>query len=254
MLDRLKHETTMRNILDDIYNDNFLSNKLGFKGGTCAYFFYELPRFSTDLDFNLISTRDSIDESKGTIEDESSKSTLANQVFEKLEELLKKHGEVRDRHIKANTIFFYVVHTPNKSGIKIEISTREIEKINAYELKEFYGTSFLIMKRADLFANKLLALTMRVNPSARDLYDINFFFSKNWDINENVVSEASGKAFLEYVEALPKFIEETFNSANVHLGLGELLKGQSERDFVKRKLVEDTVNKIRFFVDAHKRF
>ncbi len=28
--------------------------KIAFKGGTCAYFFYNLPRFSFDLDFDMI--------------------------------------------------------------------------------------------------------------------------------------------------------------------------------------------------------
>jgi predicted nucleotidyltransferase component of viral defense system len=29
-------------------------NILGFKGGTLAYFLYGLPRFSTDLDFDIL--------------------------------------------------------------------------------------------------------------------------------------------------------------------------------------------------------
>jgi len=55
MLDRTKHENTMRNILNEVYSHKDLSPILGFKGGTACYFFYELPRFSTDLDFNLLN-------------------------------------------------------------------------------------------------------------------------------------------------------------------------------------------------------
>jgi len=44
----------MVQLLKDIYSDIELANYLGFKGGTALMFFYELPRFSVDLDFNLI--------------------------------------------------------------------------------------------------------------------------------------------------------------------------------------------------------
>ena len=54
MLNKEKHQLIMGQILKDIYTDTLISSLLGFKGGTCAYFFYELDRFSVDLDFDLI--------------------------------------------------------------------------------------------------------------------------------------------------------------------------------------------------------
>jgi predicted nucleotidyltransferase component of viral defense system len=45
----------MLQILRDIYSDLELANVLGFKGGSALMFFYNLPRFSVDLDFNLIT-------------------------------------------------------------------------------------------------------------------------------------------------------------------------------------------------------
>lgn len=235
MLDRTKHEITMRNILNDIYSNHNLSNKLGFKGGTSCYFFYDLPRFSTDLDFNLLSTKEK------------------EMVFSDMKTLLEKYGEVRDQHKKANTLFYYLVHTPQKSGIKIEISTREIEKVNSYDILEFYGTAFLVMKKEDIFANKLLALTYRHAASARDLFDINFFFSKGWSINKDIIIAIAKMPFIEYMETLPKYIKENFNTKNIHVGLGELLNDQSQRDFVKRKLIEDTVRRISTYLDSIRR-
>lgn len=44
----------MLRILKDIYTDPDLNSLLGFKGGTALMFFYNLPRFSVDLDFNLL--------------------------------------------------------------------------------------------------------------------------------------------------------------------------------------------------------
>lgn len=37
------------------------SEKIAFKGGTCAYFFYNLPRFSFDLDFDMLREFSAVD-------------------------------------------------------------------------------------------------------------------------------------------------------------------------------------------------
>ena len=58
MPNREKHQLIMGRILKDIYADIAISPLLGFKGGTCAYFFYGLPRFSVDLDFDLLAASD----------------------------------------------------------------------------------------------------------------------------------------------------------------------------------------------------
>ena len=53
-LDITKHKTHLTNILIDIYKESVTGAVLGFKGGTSAMLFYQLPRFSVDLDFDLI--------------------------------------------------------------------------------------------------------------------------------------------------------------------------------------------------------
>jgi len=55
MLNKEKHQLIMGRILKDVYTDVLIAPLLGFKDGTCAYFFYGLPRFSVDLDFDLFS-------------------------------------------------------------------------------------------------------------------------------------------------------------------------------------------------------
>ena len=54
MIDINRHKFFMVQILKDLFSDIELAGCLGFKGGTALMFFYELPRFSVDLDFNLI--------------------------------------------------------------------------------------------------------------------------------------------------------------------------------------------------------
>ena len=53
-MDINRHKYFMMQVLKDIYTDSELASSLGFKGGTALMFFYNLPRFSVDLDFNLI--------------------------------------------------------------------------------------------------------------------------------------------------------------------------------------------------------
>lgn len=55
MFDINRHKFFMVQLLKEIYSDPELATCLGFKGGTALMLFYDLPRFSTDLDFDLLS-------------------------------------------------------------------------------------------------------------------------------------------------------------------------------------------------------
>lgn len=59
MFDISSHKYYLVRILKDIYSDPLLSSVLGFKGGTAHMLFYNLPRFSVDLDFNLLDKTES---------------------------------------------------------------------------------------------------------------------------------------------------------------------------------------------------
>jgi len=54
------HKNILLQILADIYSDNTIGPFLGFKGGTAAYLFYGLDRFSVDLDFDLLDKKKEI--------------------------------------------------------------------------------------------------------------------------------------------------------------------------------------------------
>ena len=54
MLDSPVHKLVMIKILKGLYSDLSLGSLLGFKGGTALYLLYNLPRFSVDLDFDLL--------------------------------------------------------------------------------------------------------------------------------------------------------------------------------------------------------
>lgn len=54
MVNLRRHRQALVDILSTVYSDTLLRNVLGFKGGTAAMLFYGLPRFSVDLDFDLL--------------------------------------------------------------------------------------------------------------------------------------------------------------------------------------------------------
>jgi len=93
MLYKEKHQLIMGQILKDIYSKEAISSSLGFKGGTCAWLFYNLPRFSVDLDFDFLVDK-KFDISKQKI-----------SVLNEMESIIKKYGVVKEKYIKRSTIF-----------------------------------------------------------------------------------------------------------------------------------------------------
>ncbi|MEK6920805.1 MAG: nucleotidyl transferase AbiEii/AbiGii toxin family protein [Nanoarchaeota archaeon] len=118
MLNKEKHQLIMGQILKDIYTDISISPLLGFKGGTCAYFFYNLSRFSIDLDFDLFST------------DEPTQKL----VYEKIGGMLVKHGEVKDKYIKHNTIFFLLSYGDADHNVKVEVNVSAPKKAETFSV------------------------------------------------------------------------------------------------------------------------
>ena len=197
MLNREKHQLIMGQILRDIYTDTTISPLLGFKGGTCAYFFYDLPRFSVGLDFDLLSNL-SADEQEA--------------VLEKIIAILRKYGEIKDSKVKRFTIFILLSYGDEDHNIKIEISTRTfISDIkNYYELKKYLGIPMLAGKKEYLFSGKLSALALRTETAMRDVYDIYYFAKNNWDIDRELVELMVKNKFSKHFQNLVLLIKHTY--------------------------------------------
>ena len=108
MLNKEKHQLIMGQVLKDIYTDVSISPLLGFKGDTCTYFFYNLPRFSVDLDFDLLE-----------VTEENQK-----MVFEKIVAILSKYGTIKDQYIKRFTVFALLSYGDEDHNDKVEINVR----------------------------------------------------------------------------------------------------------------------------------
>ena len=227
----------MGQILKDIYSDISIAPLLGFKGGTCAYFFYNLPRFSVDLDFDLLVV------------------TEENQrlVFEKIVSILSKYGEIKDRHIKRFTVFALIYYGDDDHNIKVEINIRKLVKNikDYYEIKEYLGISMLVAKKDYLFASKLSALTLRAETAMRDVYDIYYFAKNNWDINVEVIKERTGKTTKEYLADCVDFVEK-FKDNQMLQGLGELIDGEKEKMWVRNHLKSDTIFMLKNYISVIK--
>ena len=221
MLNKEKHQLIMGQILRDIYSDVSISSLVGFKGGTCAYFFYGLTRFSVDLDFDLFSS------------DEATQKL----VYKKVNVMLGKYGEIKDKHIKRNTIFFLLSYGDADHNVKVEVNVRILmpDIKEHYEVKEYLGISMLVGKKDYLFASKLAALTTRSETAMRDIYDIWYFAKNNWDINPEVIQTRTGKTVKEYLADSILAIEKVKDN-QIMQGLGELLTSEKEKPWVKTHL------------------
>ena len=226
----------MGKILRDIYNDISISSLLGFKGDTAAYFFYGLPRFSIYLDFDILS------------ENENDKKIVYNKILE----IIKKYGIIKDSYIKKYTIFALLSYSDMDSNIKIEINTKnQIKNIKSkYELKKYLGISMIVAKKEYLFAGKISALTMRTKTAMRDIYDINYFAKNNWDIDEEAVKSISNRdkkeQLLLYLEVIEKIKDN-----EIMTGLGELVK-EEEKEWIRKDLREETIFMIKNYISVIK--
>ena len=223
MLNKEKHQLIMVRILKDIYSDVEISSLLGFKGGTAAYLFYDLSRFSVDLDFDLINNAEDLEKIKKLI-------------FYKIEIILRKYGEVKEKRIKRWTIFFLLSYGDTDHNIKIEISTREHN--NEYEIKKYLGIAMLAAKKETLFANKLVALTGRKNIAMRDIYDIYFFAQNNWGVNEQIIFFWTGKKLKDHLGGCVRKIEK-ISDRMILQGLGEVLE-EKDKVWAKNNLKKET--------------
>lgn len=222
-LDITIHKTNLTNILIDFYKNSYIGPLLGFKGGTAALLFYNLPRFSVDLDFDLI-----VDYKKDPSE--------FKEFIDKMTSVLSSKFEIKDQSTKYNTLFWLVSYGSGLSNIKIEISTRN-NPYNHYNLVPFYGTTIRVIDLKDMIAHKLVAVTEREALANRDLFDVHYFLGlpQASQINYQIIKHRTGKNPKEFYISLLKYLDK-INSKSILSGLGEVLT-DSQKDWAKAKLI-----------------
>jgi predicted nucleotidyltransferase component of viral defense system len=141
MVDINKHKLYLFRILKDIYDDKDLAGLLGFKGGTALMFFYDLPRFSVDLDFNLLNIN------------------KEEWVYGRIREIVSKHGNIHDEAKKFFGIVSVLDYGVGERKLKVEISNRSFN--DRYEIKNLLGVNMPVMvAQTCLLTNSVLYWTV----------------------------------------------------------------------------------------------
>ncbi len=224
-MDTNRHKYFMLQILKDIFADAELASCLGFKGGTALMFFYGLPRFSVDLDFNLLDT------------------AKENEVFEKVRGILLKYGKIHDEAVKFYGPIVVLDYGHGERKLKVEISNRQYP--NRYEMKNLLGINVRMLAAPDMFAHKLCALLDRTEVSGRDIFDCWFFLKQGTPINSAIVQQRMGKSLQEHIDDCVTILEKHPDKA-VMSGLGDLMDPLM-KNFVRKELRGELIQQLRIF-------
>jgi predicted nucleotidyltransferase component of viral defense system len=230
MLDRAKHEILMKNILRDIYQHPILQAQLAFKGGTCLYFFHNLPRFSTDLDFSLVT--------------DAGEAEFKPDI---LRQIISQYLTVREYTNKRFTWFLLGSYEKGLQNVKVEVSKRKYP--DQYEPQDFLGVSVQTLNLATMFAHKLCAITDRRQLVNRDLYDTWWLLKQLAPIREEIILDRTGKNLPEYLNNLQEYIENNVDKRHIVSGLGEL-PDRPQKDWVRDHLLDDLVIQIQLRIEA----
>lgn len=221
-LDKATHRTILITILKDIYTDHELGPLLGFKGGTAAYLFYGLDRFSVDLDFDVLNA------------------DKEDFIFERLKNILSVYGDLIDV-AKKKFSFLYVLSYHNKIdnafNVKVEVNRRDFG--SRYEIKSYLGIPMKIMVREDMFAHKLVAMYERIGKTNRDIFDVFFFLKHHWPLNETIIQKRTGMNLQQFLQLCIDTLE-AMSPRGILFGLGELIDAQ-QKIWVKNNLKNETI-------------
>lgn len=230
MLNVKLHKEIMVTILQKIYEKEGLRSILGFKGGTAAMLFYDLPRFSVDLDFDLL--------------DETKK----GWVLQELKKIIKPLGEIDDLTEKHFTLFGLLNYAAGARNLKIEIAKRGSASV--YEPRNYLGTSMMVVTQDDMVACKMAALATRKRFAMRDMYDTWYFLHNHWEMDEGVLFDQTGVATKESLHWAIERVEKVKEN-EILQGLGELLS-EKQKAWVKSKLKNELLFLLRLQLELRK--
>ena len=194
---------------------------IAFKGGTALKLFYDLPRYSEDIDYDSlpgVSPQDTPQELINII-----KGLCA-----------KKKWEITDDAVKFYTLLVELrFRGPDRNfHIKIEISTREKELKTA--ILSLRGVPVVTLEPSFLMTEKLLSFLDR--QAGRDFFDSWFILKSAYPLDEAIIKAAFGNR-AEFFEAMLNTIKKA-DSKKILRDTGKLLK-QDYRNWIKTSFLFD---------------
>ncbi|MEK6732824.1 MAG: nucleotidyl transferase AbiEii/AbiGii toxin family protein [Candidatus Omnitrophota bacterium] len=176
-------------ILNSIYKHK-CAKSMFFMGGTALRFFYNIPRFSEDLDFN---TNDlALSDFKAMVGDGVNRGLSKEGFYPKIIYKTRKSLFTAELYFKDMMNLYGIV---DKRGsdlmVKIEVNRPQWELLTESCVMSLYGYNFssILMNKSNLISEKLCALFNRKR--GRDIYDTLFMLKKKFPFNERVL-EANG--------------------------------------------------------------
>ena len=218
----------MRKIISNVFSSD-IAPYIAFKGGTLAYFCYNLDRYSTDIDIDLLDNEQE------------------EYVLEVISELLDNLGDVKSllvgKHLHRRK-FRYDLQSTN---IKVELNKR-VSPHNVYEYQTIENTQVLSMDRTSSATNKLLALTERYYN--RDLYDTHFYLKNNYCYNLTIIEERTGKNIRQLIQEIITQLPKKYPENLILSGMGDILTDK-QKARVKANLVNETIYLLTLYLENH---
>lgn len=193
-------------------------DKAAFYGGTALRIFYNLDRFSEDLDFALITPNKDFDISKyfAYIEKELQAYGLNLEISSKQKNI---ETNITSAFVKGNTLEHIFKFFPNNENheynhilksIKIKFEV-DINPPSGATYEEKYKLlpsphQINLYDKESLFAGKIHAILCRnwkTRTKGRDLYDYIFFLANNTSVNLDLIRNKLIKS--KYIDSKDKF-------------------------------------------------
>lgn len=201
-------EVNQQVILAGLHNGGFF-DIAAFYGGTCLRIFHGLQRFSVDMDFSLLETKEDFDFTKyfHPIIDEFA---IVGREVEITKKDKKNFGKVESAFLKDTTDVYDVSFQTDESiKIKIEVDTQPPLNFRTEQKLLLQPHSFMTrcFTLPNLFAGKMHALVYRAwknRVKGRDWYDFEWYVRHNVSLGFTHLAE---RALQFNNEALDK---ETF--------------------------------------------
>jgi len=191
--------------------------RIAFKGGTALKLFYNLPRFSEDIDYDWVQCR--------------SKDNLIKQLSGVCR---KKRWEITDEAVKHHTILLELRFKgiDRNFRVKIEVSTRK-KSVETTHMN-LRGVPIQVLEPTLLMTEKLFAFLDR--HAGRDTFDAWYIISHSNPLNNKMIRDAFGNYHIFYQTILDKI--DTISPNKLLRDTGKLLDADL-RNWIKTTFLDD---------------